>query len=198
MVAAQHRWTRVNDAVSYFEQELFLKPWERSLRVVIYRKKVHHETRKNFQLDLFDPADGSLRILCRRHQQGPQRALPMAFHVWPRRPRKGLRRTENRLRLQLCAIASVRRRNGAWQLFSVLAFNLMRGFQISTASLRRPSANRRRPLFAFASINTLRYEFLRQAGLLIFPAGRPNLELNPSSAIRARFLHLAARLPKAA
>ena len=28
------------------------------MRVVIYRKRVQHETRKNFQLDLFDPADG--------------------------------------------------------------------------------------------------------------------------------------------
>ena len=33
-------------------------PWQRTLRVVIYRKRVQHETRKNFQLDLFDPADG--------------------------------------------------------------------------------------------------------------------------------------------
>jgi hypothetical protein len=28
------------------------------MRVVIYRKRVFHRTRKNFQLDLFDPADG--------------------------------------------------------------------------------------------------------------------------------------------
>jgi len=28
------------------------------MRVVIYRKKVAHRTRKNFQLDLFDPDDG--------------------------------------------------------------------------------------------------------------------------------------------
>ena len=26
--------------------------------MVIYRRRVHHETRKNFQLDLFSPDDG--------------------------------------------------------------------------------------------------------------------------------------------
>ena len=35
-----------------------LRAWEKTLRVVVYRKPVHHETKKNYQLDLFDPDDG--------------------------------------------------------------------------------------------------------------------------------------------
>ena len=58
LVAAQRRWHRVNAQVSYFETQLPLAPWELTLRVVIYRKRVHHESRKNFQLDLFSPDDG--------------------------------------------------------------------------------------------------------------------------------------------
>ena len=58
LVRQQRCWHRVDDTVSFFEHELFVEPWQRRIRVVIYRKRVHHQTRKNFQLDLFDPADG--------------------------------------------------------------------------------------------------------------------------------------------
>src|SRR2546429_9465634 len=41
-----------------FELSLNVAAWEKTLRVVVYRKPVHHETKKNYQLDLFDPDDG--------------------------------------------------------------------------------------------------------------------------------------------
>jgi Transposase DDE domain group 1 len=52
------RWTRVEETVSCAEHEVELAQWGRSFRVVIYRRRVKHETAKNFQLDLFDPSDG--------------------------------------------------------------------------------------------------------------------------------------------
>ena len=58
LVAAQRQWHRVNARVSYFETPLALASWGLTLRVVIYRKRVGHKTRKNFQLDLFSPDDG--------------------------------------------------------------------------------------------------------------------------------------------
>ncbi len=58
LVAAQRDWTRINAQVSAFETALRLEPWDLTLRVVVYRKHVEHQTRKNFQLDLFSPDDG--------------------------------------------------------------------------------------------------------------------------------------------
>jgi hypothetical protein len=58
IVRCNRIWTSVDTTVSCFERQVKFKPWRRTMRVVIYRKRVHHETRKNFQLDLFDPADG--------------------------------------------------------------------------------------------------------------------------------------------
>ena len=58
LVAAHRHWTRLTAQVSAFETQLRLEPWDLTLRVVVYRKPVGHETRKNFQLDLFTPDDG--------------------------------------------------------------------------------------------------------------------------------------------
>ncbi len=41
-----------------FEQWLLVPAWLRRMRVAVYRKRVHHLTPKNYQLDLFDPDDG--------------------------------------------------------------------------------------------------------------------------------------------
>lgn len=40
---------------------IFDKPgWPPALRVVVYHKRVFHESPKNFRLDLFTPDDGHL------------------------------------------------------------------------------------------------------------------------------------------
>jgi len=197
LVRGNHRWSRVDDAVSFFEKRLFLQPWQREMRVVIYRKKVHHETRKNFQLDLFDPADGHYEysaVTTNKDLSGP-----FLWHFMCGRGGHEKAYAELKNGFAFDSVPSLRyAANSAWQLISVLAFNLMRGFQVSAAAHRRPFAARRRPLFAFANIQTLRYEFLHQAGLLLHPDGRPTLEIGPSPAVKKRFLELEAQLPRAA
>ena len=59
LILQRRRWKRVTNGVSCFETVLAPAAWDRNLRIVIYRKRVFHPTRKNYQLDLFDPADGT-------------------------------------------------------------------------------------------------------------------------------------------
>ena len=58
LVAAQARWTAVAADIDGFETRLELAVWGLQLRVVVYRKRVHHLSPKNYQLDLFSPDDG--------------------------------------------------------------------------------------------------------------------------------------------
>ncbi len=58
LVAARCRWDRVTDDVRCFETRLPRTPWDLTLRVVVYRTHVRHQTRKNFPLDLFSRDDG--------------------------------------------------------------------------------------------------------------------------------------------
>jgi hypothetical protein len=59
VAAACSRWEPVAPGVGGHETELVILQWnDLRLRVVLYRKHVGHETRKNFQLDLFTPNDG--------------------------------------------------------------------------------------------------------------------------------------------
>jgi len=197
LVKAQRHWTRVSATVSCFERELWLKPWQRTLRVVIYRTRVRHETRKNFQLDLFDPADGHYEYSAVVTNKALSGRYLWSFMCG----RGGHEKAYGELKSGF-AFASVPSfqyaANSAWQLLSVLAFNLMRSFQIAAGLTRRPLAARRRPLFAFRSIHTLRYELLHRAGLVLHPDGKPTLDVGTAAAVRQRFLAIDTRLPRAA
>jgi hypothetical protein len=58
-LAAERRdWTPLAPGVTGFEHRLTIPQWQLDVRVMIYRKHVRHESRKNFQLDLFTPDDG--------------------------------------------------------------------------------------------------------------------------------------------
>ena len=73
-------WCPIDASASYIEHWVYLTPWQRTMRVLIYRKRVAHETAKNFQLDLFDQNDG-------RFEYSAIATIPsMQFHAnnyWP-------------------------------------------------------------------------------------------------------------------
>ncbi len=197
LVQAQRHWTRVNATVSCFERQLWVNPWQRTLRVVIYRTRVQHETRKNFQLDLFDPADGHYEYSAVVTNKALTGRYLWSFMCG----RGGHEKAYGELKsgFAFASVPSVQyAANSAWQQLSVLAFNLMRSFQVVAGLTQRPLAARRRPLFAFRSVHTLRYELLHRAGLVLHPAGKPTLDVGTAAAVRHRFLAIDTRLPRAA
>src|SRR5436309_12712724 len=58
LAAACPQWHPVAPGVTGYETELPVPQWNLRLRVMLFRKHVRHQTRRNFQLDLFTPDDG--------------------------------------------------------------------------------------------------------------------------------------------
>jgi hypothetical protein len=76
--------------------------------------------------------------------------------------------------------------HSARQVMSVLAFNLMRALRTGIAERRRWN-RKRRAIRLFQSIQTLRYQFINRAGLLIQPNGRSTLDFGRNPIVRERF-----------
>jgi hypothetical protein len=197
LVQKRRRWRRLDGTISYFVQTLFLEPWNRTLRVVIYRKRVHHWTRKNFQLDLFDPADGHFEYSAVATNTGLG-----GKHLWWFMSGRGSHEKAYAALKSGFAFDSVPTKhygaNGAWQVLSVLAFNLMNSFQVATVARPRPASRKRRTLYPLQTIQVLRYLWLNRAGRLAHPDGRPTLDVGPDPEVRNRFMQMNERLSKAA
>ena len=192
-IVKRRRWARVDESVECFERGLRIGPWGRSMRFVIYRKKVAHRTPKNFQLDLFDPDDGHYEysaIVTNKAVTGRTLWFFMCG-----------RGTHEKVYGELkggfafdCIPTQRYEANSAWQVLSIIAFNLMRGLQsTTTAEARRPN-RKRRTVHRFELIHTLRYRWINRAGLLVQPGGRATLDVGDNRMIRECFATIGRAL----
>jgi len=196
LVQQTAHWMRIDDEVSCAEHRVEPARWGRRLRVVVYRRRVRHETAKNFQLDLFDPSNGYYEYSA----VVTNKVLGGKALWWFICGRGGHEKVYGELKRGFafdCVPTMRYAANSAWQLLSVLAFNLMRSFQIATTAERRTATRKRRTLFRFEAVQTLRYLCLHRAGAVLRPDGYPTLDVGCAPGVADRFKRID-RLLKAA
>ena len=153
---------------------------------------MRHLTAKNYQLDLFDPDDGYFEysaIVTTKEVTGPT--------VWYFMCGRG---THEKVYGELkgsfafdCLPTQRYHANSAWQVLSIIAFNLMRAMQ--TGTTERRSTNRKRRTFRpFQTIQTLRYGLINRAGLLVQPGGRQVLDVGNNPMVQERFKTIESAL----
>jgi hypothetical protein len=175
-VAAQREWRRLSETLSYFETSLPVPQWGLELRVVVYRKRVAHETRKNFQLDLFSPDDGHFEysaITTNKTLAGP--AL-WAFMAGRGAQEKTLAELKGEFALDVVPTRHYGA-NSAWQQLCVLAHTLLISFQLLTLAAPKRPSRKRTYAYVLHSVRTLRFLFIARAGRLCRPDGRQVLRL---------------------
>ncbi len=184
-IAARKRWTRVDGSVSGFETMLEIPQWDLRLRVIVYRKQVGHETRKNFQLNLFSPDDGHYEYSAvATNQSLSVRAL---WHFMAGRGGHEKTLAELKQHLALDAIPTNDWvANSLWQQLAVLTHNLVRAFQLCTGARPRPNTWKRTCRFVFRSLQTERFELIHQPARLVRPGGRPALRFAVSASTQRR------------
>ena len=191
-IARHRKWERVDETVECFDQWLWVPVWSRVMRVVVYRKRVRHRTAKNYQLDLFDPNDGYFEysaIVTNKEVTGRTLWFFMCG-----------RGTHEKVHGELkggfafdCLPTKRYHANSAWQVFSITAFSLMRAMQAGTTE-RRSTNRKQRTIRPFQAIQTLRYELINRAGLLVQPSGRHMLNVGNNPMVRERFKTLESAL----
>jgi hypothetical protein len=196
-IAVRQRWTRVTSSVSGFAMRFEIPGWGPRKRVAIYRKRVFHRTRKNFQLNLFSPDDGHYEYSAMVTNK--DLGIPALWHFMA--GRGGHEKTLGELKQHLAfeAIPTQDRvANAIWQQISVLTHNLVRAFQLCVGVPRRPNTRKRTCLYSFASLQTLRFTLIDQPVRIVRPAGRPEIRFAVSRKTRRRIEHAERRVARAA
>jgi hypothetical protein len=196
-IASRRRWTRVDAYVEGFETRLRIDQWDRTERVVVYRKRVSHQSRKNFQLNLFSPDDGHYEYSA----VATNKTLTIASLWYFMAGRGAHEKTYAELK-QHFGFAAIPTNdqvaNSAWQLISVLTLNVMRYFQITVGAKQRGRTWKRTFDYVFQSMQTLRFELIHQPLRLVRPKGRPELRFAVAPAARQRIRKAERRLKHAA
>ena len=196
LIARQRRWKRVAAGVEGFETRVWLDPWNCKPRVAIFRKRVHHESRKNYQLDLFDPTDGHWEYSAVVTNHRLRLKGLWQFMGGRGAHEKALAELKSGYAFDTVPARSYAA-NSTWQIMAVLAHNLMTSFQLGTDARTRHPGLKRTALYVLKSIHTLRYELIARAGLLRRPGGRAILTLAHNLPTRSLFESIARRLAAA-
>jgi len=196
LVAAQARWTAVAADIDGFETRLELALWGLELRVVVYRKRVHHLSPKNYQLDLFSPDDGYFEY------SAVATNLTLTPHaLWYFAAGRGAQeKTFAELKGEFALDVVPTNHygaNSAWLQLSILAHNLMRSFQLhSTLATPKPRSLKRTYSYRIASMKTLRFLLINRAARLARISGRKVLRFSSNPATETLYDrvtdHLAA------
>lgn len=197
IIQSRRRWKRVDSRVSCFSKVIHLEPWDRHIQVVVYRKRVFHRSRKNFQLDLFDPADGYFEYSAIATNKTLNGKNLWAFLNGRGTHEKAYGELKNGFAFDSIPTQHYGA-NSAWQALSVMAHNLIKSFQVATTAARRPATRKRHARYTLQAIQTLRYKWINRAGVLVYPAGYPTLDVGSSPEVKNRFIELDTRLQKAA
>jgi hypothetical protein len=198
-IAQPQSWTRVDAYIQGFETAVVLdRPrWPAALRVVVYRKRVWHNTRKNFQLDLFSPDDGTWEYSAVATNQ--DLGIPALWHFMA--GRGGHEKTLAELK-QHCGFEAIpsnnRHANAAWQMLSILTLNLIRSFQIQLGAPRRPRTRKRTFAYVFQTLQTMRFELIHLPVRIVRPGGRLRLRYAVPPPTRRRIQRALRQLPQAA
>jgi hypothetical protein len=184
LVAAQKQWTRITEGIDAFETMLAVPQWDLSLRVVVYRKRVHHRSPKNFQLDLFDPDDGYFEYSAVTSNLELQ---PKA--LWEFASGRGAHEKIIGELKGECAFDVIPTNhyaaNSAWQYLSVLAHNLIRSFQLDAdIALLKPRSLKRTFAHRIMSLRTVRFLLIARAGRIARIRGRQVLRLSDNPATK--------------
>jgi hypothetical protein len=191
------RWKRIRKGIDCFERYIAIDKWDKRLRVVIYRKRVFHRSRKNYQLDLFDPADG--------YYEYSAVATNLSWdsrRLWYFMCGRGMHeKVIGQLKTGL-AFDTVPTNhygaNSAWQQIVTLAHNLLVNFQIETGACRKSRSYKKTSLYFLKTVQTLRFEVFNRAGRIVKPNGRTVLRLSRSAIAKNRFIQIADGLRKIA
>ena len=184
-IADRKRWNRVNRNVDAFSVTHRIPQWNRTERIVVFRKKVSGRSTKNFQLDLFSPDDGHYEYSMVATNKPIGEAAVWSFMAG----RGGHEKTLGELKQHL-AFATIPTQdwdaNSTWQLLSALTHNLVRDFQATLGVDERPNGRKRTTRFRFPSLRTMRFELLQLPGRIARPAGRQCLRIAASEQSQQR------------
>ena len=167
------------------------------LPLVVYRRRVGHETAKNFQLDLFNPDDGHYEYSAVTSNKQIGAAALWYFMAGRGAQEKTLAELKDGFAFDSVPTNHYAA-NSAWQQLSVLAMNLLRRFQMETTATDRPRTRKRTFLYVLGSIKTARFTWLNVASRLVATNGIKTLRLTDVPAIRKRYESLEQALARAA
>ncbi len=186
LIRDQEEWNRVADDVDGFETSLFLENWNMDIRVRIFRRRTSIPTRRNYQLDLFDPDNGTYEYSAMVTNLTWSLDRIWAFMCGRGAHEKAIGEMKHEMAFASAPTARYGA-NSAWQQIVVLTHTLLTSFQIESGAPRRSRTRKRTAIYRLKRAATLRFELFARAGSIVRPNGVAVLRIGSNETVLKTF-----------
>ena len=197
LIRERQHWQALREGMGCFELSLNVAAWEKTLRVVVYRKPVHHETKKNYQLDLFDPDDGYFEYCAVSTNLTLSAGALWDFMAGRGAQEKTFAELKGEWALDVVPTHHYGA-NSAWQQISILGHNLLRNFQLHTLATPKPRSRKRTFRFFLQSLKTIRFKLIHQPARLVEPQNYSVLRFSVAPPVQTLIQMIDQKLKSAA
>ena len=197
LIRERQRWHSLPEGMGFFEVSLAVPAWDKTCRVLIYRKPVHHPSRKNYQLDLFDPDDGYFEYSAVTTNLTLRAPALWNFMAGRGAQEKTFAELKGEWALDVVPTHHYGA-NSAWQQICVLGHNLLRNFQLQTVATQKPRSRKRTFGFLLQSLKTLRFKLIHQPARLLKPQGYSVLRFSVAQPVQELIQRIDQKLKIAA
>lgn len=186
IIEGRRRWRRIDEDTSYFECDWKPESWLMEFRVLVIRQRKAQPTKGPLQLDLFEPKSHRYEyqvILTNKRQRA---ATVMRFHHGRGAQEGVFAETKSCCQMDYIPVRTWLG-NQVYCLSAVMAHNLSRELQIQAGSRQYHTTAKRRNLWGFETLATLRQRWIHRAGRLIRPQGRLTLILGGNDRLQTEW-----------
>lgn len=188
IIETRERWRSIDDIWSYFEAAWQPKKWGRKFRFVIYRQAVKEQIKGPLQLHLFEPRSFKFKykVIVTNKNSSAKKAL--FFHNGRGAQEKLFAEAKSHAQLEYVPVRRLYG-NQLYCLAAMMAHNLTRELQMHSGEREFGTSEKRRSLWAFETLNSIRQRIVQRAGRLIRPQGRLTLVIGANERVREEIEH---------
>ena len=193
LIEGRKRWRSLDNTTSYFESDWKPKSWKGSCRFIFIRTLAKKQNKNPVQLDLFEPYEYGYEfkvIVTNKTQKA--RAI-LKFHNG-RGTQEGIIGEVKSHCFQDCVPVQSLNGNKAFLFSGIIAHNLTRELQMESNNKAFNTSEKRRPLWEFSTLETLRKKIIRRAGRVIKPQGKLTLIMGANEAVENELTHYLGAL----
>ena len=194
IIQKRQRWSHPKPRLDYFFKNHQIDSWDIEVPLHFYRMKLSDKPAKGHQLDFFTPDDGVYEhfVLISNKSLQPQNLLD--FYNGRCRMEANIAEIKGEFAFDVIPTRHYQG-NSAHQQISLLAYNLVRNFQIDTEQVvERKSGCKRTHIFEFQSLKTIRFEIINAAGRILKTSAGKILQITHNAAREKQFENIGKAL----
>lgn len=188
IIQNRKRWSHPKPRLDSFSKNQYIEAWDMELPLHFFRHKISDKLpKKGHQLDFFTPDDGIYEhfVIVSNKNLQPQNLLD--FYNGRCRMEANIAELKGEFAFDVIPTRHYQA-NSAHQQISLLAYNLVRNFQMDTEQVpERKSGCKRTHIFEFQSLKTIRFEIINAAGRILKTSSGKILQITHNESRKNQF-----------